>query len=206
KHSLDEEAIQTRGLGPRLVATRRLPIHGDEDQPQYLLGVAEDITERKKDQERIAHLAHYNVLTDLPNRAAFTKHLNLAIEHAAANNQMFAVLCLDLDRFKEINDTYGHLVGDGLLQEVARRLQSAAEGAFVARLGGDEFTLVATGPQPAIAEALAQRLLAEFANDFIVDGQRLRNATSIGVAIYPTDGNDALTDGGNAEAALYPAK
>ena len=206
KHSLDEEAIQTRGLGPRLIATRRLTIHGDDDQPQYLLGVAEDITERKKDQERIAHLAHYDVLTDLPNRAAFTKHLNLAIEHAAANNQMFAVLCLDLDRFKEINDTYGHLVGDGLLQEVARRLQAAAEGAFVARLGGDEFTLIVTGPQPDSAEALAHRVIAEFSSDFVIDGQRLRNGTSVGIAIYPTDGTDAMTVVGNADAALYRAK
>jgi diguanylate cyclase (GGDEF)-like protein/PAS domain S-box-containing protein len=206
KHSFDEETIETRSHGQRLIATRRLAIPGDDDQAQYLLGVAEDITERKKDQERIAHLAHYDALTDLPNRAAFAKHLNATVEQAAANNQMFAVLCLDLDRFKEINDTYGHLVGDELLQEVARRLQSAAEGAFVARLGGDEFTLVATGPQPAIAEALAQRLLAEFAIDFLIDGQRLRNATSIGVAIYPTDGNDAITVVGNADAALYRAK
>jgi diguanylate cyclase (GGDEF)-like protein/PAS domain S-box-containing protein len=205
KHSFDEEAIETCN-GQRLIATRRLAIPGDDDQPQYLLGVAEDITERKKDQERIAHLAHYDALTDLPNRAAFTKHLGATIEQAAANNQTFAVLCLDLDRFKEINDTYGHLVGDGLLQEVARRLQSAAEGAFVARLGGDEFTLVATGPQPASAEALAQRLLAEFTNDFVIDGRRLRNATSIGVAIYPTDGSDAITVVGNADAALYRAK
>ncbi|HET7888745.1 MAG TPA: EAL domain-containing protein [Bradyrhizobium sp.] len=206
KHSFDEETIATRDHGERLIATRRLTIPGDDDQSQYLLGVAEDITERKKDQERIAHLAHYDALTDLPNRAAFTKHLGSAIEQADANGQMFAVLCLDLDRFKEINDTYGHLVGDGLLQEVARRLQSAAEGAFVARLGGDEFTLVATGPQPASAEALAQRLLGEFANDFVIDGQRLRNATSIGVAIYPTDGLDAMTVVGNADAALYRAK
>ncbi len=206
KHSFDEEAIETRSHGQRLIATRRLAIPGDDDQAQYLLGVAEDITERKKDQERIAHLAHYDALTDLPNRAAFTKHLGSTIEQAAANNQMFAVLCLDLDRFKEINDTYGHLVGDELLQEVAQRLQSAAEGAFVARLGGDEFTLVATGPQPASAEALAQRLLVEFANDFVIDGQRLRNATSIGVAIYPTDGSDAMTVVGNADAALYRAK
>jgi diguanylate cyclase (GGDEF)-like protein/PAS domain S-box-containing protein len=204
--SFDEEAIKTRHSGPRLIATRRLAIPGDDDQPQYLLGVAEDITERKKDQERIAHLAHYDALTDLPNRAAFTKHLSSTIEQAAANDQMFAVLCLDLDRFKEINDTYGHLVGDGLLQEVARRLQSAAEGAFVARLGGDEFTVITTGPQPASAEALAQRLIAEFSNDFIIDGQRLRNGTSVGVAIFPTDGVDAMTVVGNADAALYRAK
>jgi len=205
-HSIDEEAVATRHSGQRLIATRRLAIAGDDGQPQYLLGVAEDITERKKDQERIARLAHYDALTELPNRAAFTKHLSSTIEQAAASNQKFAVLCLDLDRFKEINDTYGHLVGDGLLQEVARRLQSAAEGAFVARLGGDEFTLITTGPQPASAEALAQRLIAEFANDFVIDGQRLRNATSIGVAIFPTDGTDAMTVVGNADAALYRAK
>jgi len=206
EQTFDEEAVQTRHSGLRLIATRRLAIPGDGGQPQYLLGVAEDITDRKKDQERIAHLAHYDALTDLPNRATFTKYLQSTIDHATANNEMFAVLCLDLDHFKEVNDSYGHPVGDGLLQEVARRLQVAAEGAFVARLGGDEFILIVPGPQPAKAEALAQRLITEFSMDFVVDGQRLRNGVSIGVAIFPADGGDAITVVGNADAALYRAK
>jgi diguanylate cyclase (GGDEF)-like protein/PAS domain S-box-containing protein len=204
--TVDEEAIHTRHNGRRLIATRRLAIPGDDGQPQYLLGVAEDVTDRKNDQERIAHLAHHDALTDLPNRAAFNKYLAAAIDQATADQQSFAVLCLDVDRFKEVNDVYGHLVGDGLLQEVAERLQTAAEGAFVARLGGDEFTLIATGPQPATAKTLAERMMATLSGEFNIDGQRLRTGISVGIAIFPTDGGDAATIVGNADAALYRAK
>jgi diguanylate cyclase (GGDEF)-like protein/PAS domain S-box-containing protein len=204
--TFDEETILTRHNGLRLIATRRLAIPGDDGLPRYLLGVAEDITERKNDQERIAHLAQFDALTDLPNRAAFTQFLASTIEHATFNNQSFAVLCLDVDRFKEVNDAYGHPVGDRLLQEVAQRLQAAAEGAFVARLGGDEFTIIAPGAQPATAEVLAQRLLTELSGEFVIEGQRLRAGTSVGVAIFPTDGEDAMIVVGNADAALYRAK
>jgi diguanylate cyclase (GGDEF)-like protein len=151
--------------------------------------------------------AYHDALTDLPNRTAFAEHLAAAIDKAAKAKENFAVLCIDLDRFKEVNDVFGHAIGDSLLREVARRLHAGAEGAFVARLGGDEFTLIAAeGPQPSTAAALADRLLATVADGLDIDGHRLRTSLSIGVGIYPNDGIDVTTLLGNADAALYRAK
>src|SRR5215470_6597722 len=143
----------------RFVTTKRLVVLGEDDKPQYLVGVIEDVTERRRAEERIAHLAHHDPLTDLPNRAAFTEHLPLTLERARKSGDNFAVLCIDLDRFKEVNDVFGHATGDALLVEVARRLRDAAGGAFLARLGGDEFMIVlANGQQPSAAQILADRL------------------------------------------------
>jgi diguanylate cyclase (GGDEF)-like protein/PAS domain S-box-containing protein len=191
----------------RLVTTKRLAISGHDGKPQYLVGVIEDVTERRRAEERIAHLAHHDPLTDLPNRAAFVEHLAATLARAEKASDHFAVLCIDLDRFKEVNDVFGHSVGDALLREVARRLNEAAGEAFLARLGGDEFTIVvAEGSQPSTAEALADRLIATVADNLEICGQRLRIGLSIGVAIYPADGADAATIVANADAALYRAK
>ena len=166
-----------------------------------------DVTDWKCAEQRITRMAHHDTLTELPNRTTFNETMDAALDRAAATGKQFAVLSIDLDRFKEANDTYGHLVGDALLREVARRLQAAAEGAFIARIGGDEFTLiVADGTQPAAAAALAERLLAAFVDDFEVEGQQLKLGLSIGGAVYPTDGTDAKTLMVNADAALYRAK
>jgi diguanylate cyclase (GGDEF)-like protein/PAS domain S-box-containing protein len=171
------------------------------------VAVAFDLTERKRAEERIAHLARHDVLTDLPNRAAFADHLAGTLERAARSGEHFAVLCLDIDRFREVNDVFGHPTGDALLREVSRRLQAAATGAFLARLGGDEFTLiVATGPQPATAELLARRLQDALAEDIQIEDHQFRTGLSIGVAIFPEHGRDATTLVGNADAALYRAK
>ena len=190
----------------RIVTTKRLPINGDDGKPRYLLGVIDDITDRKRAEARIAHMAHHDALTDLPNRAAFTEHLATTLDRAAAENQSFAVLCIDLDRFKEVNDVFGHVTGDGLLKAVAKRLEAACEGAFLTRLGGDEFTVIVDGPQPATSEALGNRLLAAVAEDIEVEGHQLRIGLSIGVAIFPGDGRDATVLMANADAALYRAK
>ncbi len=191
----------------RLLRTKKIAISDDNGDPQYLLGVSEDITDRKRAEAQIEHMARHDALTDLPNRTSFTDRLAFTLDRAATMGDRFAVLCVDLDRFKEVNDVFGHCVGDAALRETSRRLQTAAEGAFLARIGGDEFALIAAeGPQPAAAAALANRLFAAAADDMEIDGRQLRVGLSVGVAIFPVDGTDATTLIGNADAALYRAK
>jgi diguanylate cyclase (GGDEF)-like protein len=113
---------------------------------------------------------------------------------------------MDLDGFKEVNDVYGHAVGDAMLRQTADRLSAAADGIFVARPGGDEFTIIADNNDQSSIAKLADRLLAAFADDFELDGHRVRQALSIGVAVYPVDGTDGETLMKNADAALYRAK
>ena len=125
----------------RHVTSKRIAIRGKNDAPEYLLSVLEDVTERKQTETQIAHLALHDPLTDLPNRAAFTTRLDATLARAVANSEKFAVLCIDLDRFKEVNDLFGHATGDAVLLELSKRMQAAVGSAFLARLGGDEFTI-----------------------------------------------------------------
>jgi diguanylate cyclase (GGDEF)-like protein/PAS domain S-box-containing protein len=204
---IDEHPLHTPHNGTRLITSKRLAILGPAGQPEYLLGVIEDITDKRRAEERIAHLAHHDPLTDLPNRAAFNEHLDGVLASAAQSFEPFALLAIDLDRFKEVNDVFGHSVGDALLCEVAGRMKHAAEGAFVARLGGDEFTLLCEhGPQPETAEILAGRLQSAVAGDIKIAGHQLRIGLSVGVAIFPNDGGDGTMLQSNADAALYRTK
>jgi len=167
----------------------------------------EDVTEAKRTEQRILQMAHHDKLTGLPNRAAFNEYFAATLERSATSGEQFAILSVDLDRFKEANDVYGHSVGDALLRQVARRLQEAARGTFLARVGGDEFAVVVSaGPQPAAAATLAERLLAAFADEFEIEDQRIQISLTIGGAVYPTDGADAKTLMVNVDAALYRAK
>lgn len=202
-----ENLLETPRNGTRLVTMKRIAIRGNDGLPKYLVDVIEDITERKEAESKIAYMASHDALTDLPNRSAFEKTLSHAIESAHESQRKFAVLCMDLDRFKEVNDVFGHSVGDALLREVADRLRAAADDAFLARLGGDEFMLiVAADAQPEAAEAVAHRLVAAVADELYVEGHQLRTCVSVGVAIFPNDGIDATTLLVNADAALYRAK
>ena len=153
------------------------------------MATLEDITESVKAQKRIEYLAHHDPLTGLPNRVVFREHLAISLEHAAHHKSKLAVISIDLDRFKEVNDVFGHAAGDRLLNEVARRLKDASGGAFVARLGGDEFSLVSVDePQPAMTEELATRLQAARRRRSTLTDISFEPGLSIGVAIYPSDG------------------
>ena len=144
-----ENLLMTLSNGTRLVTMKRIAIRAINGMPKYLLDVIEDITERKEARSKIAYMASHDALTDLPNRAAFEKYLALVVANAADAHQRVAVLCMDLDRFKEVNDVFGRSIGDALLKEVANRLRIAAEDTFLTRLGGDEFMLVvAADAQP----------------------------------------------------------
>src|SRR6266702_7862178 len=167
----------------------------------------EDITEQKRAERRIAHIAHHDSLTGLHNRAAFSDYLARTIDETVRADGTFAILCLDLDRYKEVNDLYGHLVGDALLREVARRLRAVADGAFLARVGGDEFIVITTAnAQVAAAGELAQQFRTALSDDIEIAGRQLRIGLSIGIASCPRDGTDPATLLANADVALYRAK
>ena len=204
---VDEHDIATPTDGTHVVTTTRIPVRGDDGVPKYMISLIHDVTERKRYEERIAHMAHHDSLTGLPNRTAFNNHIEGMIKSAASKNESFAVLCLDLDRFKEVNDVFGHAIGDEMLRQVASRLKRACGGAFLSRLGGDEFTIVSTvGDQPSNAEAVADRMYAEMAEDIEIQGHRLRAGLTIGVSFYPDDAADAASLIAHADAALYRAK
>jgi diguanylate cyclase (GGDEF)-like protein len=191
----------------RDVASKRVAIGGKDSEPEYLLTVIEDVTERKRNETRIAHLAHHDPLTDLANRAALNMKLAETVEQAAAANDEFALLCIDLDRFKEVNDLYGHAAGDKVLLEIVRRMTEAAGNTFLARLGGDEFMAICVdNPTRESATALAERLVDTMNEDIDCDGRKVRLGMSIGVATYPADGTDMVALLRNADAALYRAK
>ncbi len=204
---LDEHAVATPGNGTRIVTATRLSVKDSDGKAQYLISLIRDVTNRKRHEQRIAHLANHDPLTDLPNRAAFNACIAATIDLAAASNESFAVLCIDLDRFKAVNDVFGHGVGDSLLREVAQRMAAACQGAFLGRIGGDEFSIITpTGPQPDTTEAIVERLLAALDGEIEIDGHSLGIGLTVGIALYPNDGGDAITLVANADAALYRAK
>jgi diguanylate cyclase (GGDEF)-like protein/PAS domain S-box-containing protein len=204
---LGEHAVATPANGTRIVTATRLRVKAPDGNPQYLISVINDLTERKLDEQRIKHMARHDALTDLPNRAAFNDCIASTIGLAAASRESFALLCMNLDRFKAVNDVFGHALGDALLREVGRRLSTVSHGSFLARLGGDEFAVITpTGMQPAAIEALAQRLATALDCDIEINGNTLRVGATIGIGIYPQDGADAAALVANADAALFRAK
>ena len=205
-----QTAIKTRlpaSLDAELADGRIVNIACRPNQNGGWVSTHEDITERRQSEARIVHLAFHDQLTDLPNRAAFSDHIAKTFHSASVGNEDFAVLCVDLDRFKEINDAYGHSAGDRFLAEIGRRLALACDGAFLARLAGDEFTIVSSGgPQPAAAEAFGARLFAVLDTPVRIDEHDITGSFTIGASVYPQDGADVNTLVANAEAALYRSK
>jgi diguanylate cyclase len=176
------------------------------DKPHNVIAVR-DLRDRKQAEARIHFLAHHDALTELANRASFDHRLDREIEAHRKTQQRFAVLCLDFDRFKEVNDLFGHSAGDHLLQKAAARLSAALDdGQMIARLGGDEFAVIMpTLSDPVQAGRLAERLLQS------LEGSRDGSpfdlvSASIGIAVYPDDASDRAALLSNADAALYRAK
>ena len=213
----DEAAIKKRGLlveehpistkdGLRLFLTRRMTVLDEAGEPQYLIKTHEDVTDRRQTESRMAHMAYHDGLTDLPNRAAFLQALSQMIEACGGTGEEFAVLSLDLDGLKEVNDVFGHATGDKVLIEVAQRLQASARGGVVARLSGDEFGLIIDGKQPVAGMLLAEQLAEALTKEFQIDGKSVRAGVTTGISIFPHNGADAASLLANAGAALFRAK
>jgi len=202
--SARERVVRLRELADgRVISVMHEPIAGGGWLTTY-----EDITERRKAEARIAHMARYDMLTELPNRSFFREQMEHALRQVR-RDEAIAVLCLDLDHFKEVNDALGHPVGDDLLKEVAVRLRACIrESDVIARLGGDEFAIVMPSAADQLQEisVLASRLIEAVSAPYLIDGQQLVVGLSIGIAISTTDGSGADELLKNADMALYRAK
>lgn len=195
-------------------------VREEETDEITVIGTAQDITERKQAERAIHQLAYYDSLTGLANRVLFKDRLSNAISFAARHHQHLATLFIDLDRFKIINDTLGHTVGDLLLTHVAERLSDSVRQSdsvsrhadhepmhALARLGGDEFTILLTSlPHPEDAGRVARRILESLAHPFSIDGHEIFISASIGISIFPSDGSTVEALLKNADTAMYHAK
>ncbi|HEY7980754.1 MAG TPA: EAL domain-containing protein, partial [Candidatus Eremiobacteraceae bacterium] len=206
-YSIDHRIVRRDGV------VRWVHEHGEytldeRGAPAKLIGTLLDITERKQAEERLAHLAHHDPLTDLPNRLMLDDRLAQSIAHAERNGRVAAVLFLDLDRFKDINDTLGHSTGDRLLTHVSGRLlECLRTGDTVARSGGDEFIVVlADVAQLDDVTKVANRIVDSFSRPFAIDGRELYASASIGISVFPYDGHDVDSLIRCADTAMYQAK
>ncbi|OAF15337.1 bifunctional diguanylate cyclase/phosphodiesterase [Bradyrhizobium neotropicale] len=204
---LKEQSWKTWIHGHRHVISKRISIRDKAGEPRYIINVIEDITERRKADEKIAHMAHYDALTDLPNRALFREQIERELEKVADGEQ-FALLYIDVDEFKGINDSLGHHVGDELLKAIAGRIRGCLKhGDLIARLGGDEFAVIQTKVESS-ADVLSfvTRIHEAIRQPYHCLGHQLSTDASIGIALAPQDGTDLDQLIKNADLAMYGAK
>ena len=204
---LDEHPWESPGLGHRFVTSKRIGIQDQAGEGRYIINVVDDVTERRRANEKIAHLAHYDALTDLPNRVLFRDQIEHELQKTSSGEQ-FALLYIDIDEFKGINDSLGHHVGDELLKTVAARIRSCiGDTDLIARLGGDEFAVIQTavGNISDVVEFVT-RIHDAIRLPYQCLGHQLSTDASIGIALAPQDGTDLDQLIKNADLAMYAAK
>jgi diguanylate cyclase (GGDEF)-like protein/PAS domain S-box-containing protein len=206
-HDFEIRQVDASGA-TRFITLSGRPIFDQNGTFRGYRGVGKDITERRRAEERIQHLAFYDSLTSLPNRSLFTQRVNHALAQAKRYNRKFAILFIDLDRFKVINDALGHEAGDQLLQEIANRLKNCLrEGDTVARLGGDEFVvLLEEINESKHAATVARKILSNVCQSVTISGCDHQVTASIGISMYPDDGTDQQNLMKHADTAMYLAK
>lgn len=183
-------------------------VKDDDGNLSHYIGIFSDITSEKENEERLAHLAHYDQLTNLPNRILFDDRLKQTLALARRTRSRLAIMFLDLDGFKAINDNLGHDAGDELLKQVAKRLDECLRSSdTVARFGGDEFTIIL--PEIDDKESVtrvATKITEAIAKPYVINGSEARVTTSVGISVYPVDGQHANTLLKKADKAMYHAK
>ncbi|MGE5241817.1 MAG: EAL domain-containing protein [Bacteroidota bacterium] len=206
-YSIDHRIVLPDGT-ERIVREQAEVTYDENNKAVRMLGTVQDITEERHVQDRLNYLAHYDTLTGLPNRVLLQDRLSQAMVEADRRDRLVALMFLDLDRFKIINDTLGHDVGDALLKSVAERLKSCVRaGDTISRLGGDEFTVVLANVAHVDDVAhVAQKTIESFVSPFHIDGRELFVSPSVGITLYPFDDNDIESLLRNADAAMYHAK
>jgi len=219
--AIEHRVVQSGGKLRHVHQQVEVIAHDDAGRALRLAGAVHDITRRKDAEEQIRRLAYYDTLTGLPNRLLFTEKMHKAIAHAERHGQQVAIMFIDLDHFKRVNDTLGHGAGDELLRVVSARLDTSvraldsvgrgsgdnADTNSIARLGGDEFIVMLNNVQRvADAAGVARRLVAALAQPVTVQGTELYVGGSVGIAMYPDDGTDIDTLLMNADTAMYRAK
>ena len=204
---LDEHAWESESMGRRYITSKRIGIRDQAGDPRYIINVVEDVTERRRADEKIAHLAHYDALTDLPNRTLFRARIERELEKAGEGEQ-FALLYIDIDEFKGINDSLGHHVGDELLKTVANRIRGCLKTTdLIARLGGDEFAVIQTAVEsPADVVEFVMRIHEAIRQPYQCLGHQLSTDASIGIALAPQDSTELDQLIKNADLAMYAAK
>lgn len=202
------EFVNRRKDGSEYIESVRIsPVRDDHGVVTNYLAIKDDITDQKMAATRIAYLAHYDQLTGLPNRTLLQERARYALGMAQRSGENLVVMFLDLDHFKNVNDTLGHSVGDQLIQEIAKRLQSTMrEVDTVSRSGGDEFIFILPDTNALGASHVAASLMKRIAMPYQIGGNELITSSSIGIAVYPDDGGDMETLYKNADAAMYEAK
>ncbi|HZM34248.1 MAG TPA: diguanylate cyclase [Burkholderiales bacterium] len=193
---------------PRWLAARGLPMASAAGEVRRMIGVCRDITEAKAREEAVRHLAYHDTLTGLPNRRLLDDRLAQAIHLAQRRDRKLAVMVIDLDEFKQVNDSLGHRAGDAVLREVAQRLSSCVRRAdTLARHGGDEFVVVVSDVQTdADCALVAEKVLRSLEAPVHLDGRALALGASIGISLFPADAGDGDALLRNADAAMYSAK
>jgi diguanylate cyclase (GGDEF)-like protein/PAS domain S-box-containing protein len=203
----DEHPWRSQAMGRRYLTSKRIGIRDSAGAPRYIINVVDDVTERRRADEKIAHLAHYDALTDLPNRVLFREQIERELRKAV-KGEKFALLYIDIDEFKSINDSLGHHVGDELLKTIAARIKSCIKPAdLIARLGGDEFAVIQTAVG-SVADAIefVTRIHDAIRQPCQCLGHHLSTDASIGIALAPQDGTDLDQLIKNADLAMYAAK
>lgn len=204
----NEEWVHGADGSTMLIETKKMPIYSPDGELQGVFGLSRDITALKKAQENLEHIAHHDVLTGLPNRLLLNKRLEYALQLSRRSGESLAVVFIDLDRFKDINDTIGHDIGDLLLKDVAQRLNANVRDSDIcARLGGDEFVIVLTQVDtPEKIQEKCEQLLQIISRPYSLQSHMLSVFASAGISIYPEHGNRVDELIRNADAALHKAK